>query len=131
MDFFNEVDICPEMLDDLTEIFQNPSDINENFSILKEMTKMDMNRAGCGQLHHSFDTTFIASNVYLGYAAECEGDNLTREGKINKIIKLLAASDNPNDFAIQCAIYDEVGIDSDTFTDQEIEYIQQEVAKRL
>ena len=98
---------------------------------LEEISKMDMDYAGCGQLHHGFDATFIASNAYLGYAAECEGDNFTREGKINKVIKLLAASDNPNDFATQCAIYDAVGIDSDTFTEQEVEYIQKEVARCL
>ena len=92
---------------------------------------MDMNYAGCGQIHHGFDTTFIASNAYLGYVAECEGDSFTRQGKINKLIKLLAANDDPNDFNIQCAIYDEVGIDSDTFTEEEISYIENKVGDLL
>jgi hypothetical protein len=36
-----------------------------------------------------------------------------------------------NDFATQCRIYDEVGIDSDTLSDAECDYIVREVAKRL
>lgn len=66
------------------------------------------------------------------YAMECEGELSTRQGKINKVIKLMvAAGPMCNDFATQCKIYDEVGIDSDTFTDQEVQYIESEVAKRL
>ena len=67
------------------------------------------------------------------YAMEQEGDLPTRTGKIQKVIKLLAAQ-GPilcNDFKTQCEIYDLVGIDSDTFTEREINYIQREVAKRL
>lgn len=96
-----------------------------------EIKYMDMNYAGCGQIHHGFDAIFIASNAYLGYVAECEGDSFTRQGKINKLIKLLATSDDPNDFNIQCAIYDEVGIDSDTFTEEEISYIENKVGDLL
>ena len=44
---------------------------------------------------------------------------------------MAAAGPMCNDFATQCDIYDEVGIDSDTFTDQEVEYIESEVAKRV
>lgn len=66
------------------------------------------------------------------YALECEGETATRQGKINKVIKLMvAAGPMCNDFVTQCDIYDEVGIDSDTFTDQEVEYIESEVAKRV
>lgn len=72
------------------------------------------------------------SDVFWAYAMECEGDLPTRQGKINKVIKLMvAAGPMCNDFATQCKIYDEVGIDSDTFTDQEVQYIESEVAKRL
>ena len=66
------------------------------------------------------------------YAMECEGLLPTRQGKINQVIKLMvAAGPMCNDFATQCDIYDKVGIDSDTLTDQEIQYIESEVAKRV
>ena len=68
--------------------------------------------------------------LFMAYAMECEGDLPTRQGKINQIIKMLSAAADPNDFATQCRIYDEVGIDSDTFTDNEINYIEKEVARR-
>lgn len=64
------------------------------------------------------------------YAMESEGDLPTRRGKIERVIKELLASDDPSDFQVQCAIYDKVGIDSDTFTDEEINYIETEVARR-
>ena len=64
------------------------------------------------------------------YAMECEGDLTTRQSKINKVIKLLAATEDPNNFETQCRIYNEVGIDSDTFTDYEVMYIEKEVARR-
>ena len=64
------------------------------------------------------------------YAMENEGDLPTRRGKIERVIKELLASDNPGDFQVQCAIYDKVGIDSDTFADEEINYIETEVARR-
>ncbi|MDD4690063.1 MAG: hypothetical protein PHE51_10000 [Eubacteriales bacterium] len=57
----------------------------------------------------------------------------TRTGKIQKVIKLMVAAGPTrcNDFSVQCRIYDEVGIDSDTFSESEVNYIQREVAKRL
>ena len=64
------------------------------------------------------------------YAMENEGDLPTRRGKIERVIKELLASDNPGDFQDQSNIYDKVGIDSDTFTDEEINYIETEVARR-
>jgi hypothetical protein len=74
----------------------------------------------------------VVNEAFSLYAMECEGDTTTRRGKINKVIKLMvAAGPMRNDFATQCDIYDEVGIDSDTFTDQEVEYIESEVAKRV
>ena len=75
---------------------------------------------------------FVEDRAFSLYAMECEGDIPTRQGKINQVIKLMvAAGPMCNDFATQCDIYDEVGIDSDTFTDQEVEYIESEVAKRV
>lgn len=74
----------------------------------------------------------IEREAFNLYAMECEGLLPTRQGKINQVIKLMvAAGPMCNDFATQCDIYDEVGIDSDTFTDQEVEYIESEVAKRV
>lgn len=67
---------------------------------------------------------------FLLYAMECEGDLSTRQSKINKVIKLLAATEDPNNFETQCRIYDEVGIDSDTFTEDEVQFIIREVARR-
>lgn len=64
------------------------------------------------------------------YAMEQDGELPTRQGKINKVIKLLAQSADPNDFATQCAVYNAARIDSDTFTDSEINYIEREVARR-
>ena len=73
------------------------------------------------------------NEAFTMFAMEFEGDLPTRRGKINKVIKLMVAAGpvKCNDFATQCEIYDEVGIDSDTFTDEEIEYFVGEVAKRL
>jgi hypothetical protein len=68
--------------------------------------------------------------VFTLFAMECEGDIDTRQGKIKKVIKLLAAAEDPNDFETQCRIYDEVGIDSDTFTEDEVQFIIREVARR-
>lgn len=74
----------------------------------------------------------VETTAFNLYALECEGETTTRQGKINKVIKLMvAAGPMCNDFATQCGIYDEVGINSDTFTDQEVQYIESEVAKRL
>lgn len=75
---------------------------------------------------------FVEDRAFSLYAMECEGEIPTRQGKINQVIKLMvAAGPMCNDFATQCDIYDEVGIDSDTFTDQEVQYIESEVAKRI
>ena len=76
----------------------------------------------------------IAEEVAFNlYAMEKEGHVPTREGKLNQIINKMVAA-GPimcNDFATQCRIYDEVGIDSDTLSDAECDYIVREVAKRL
>ena len=73
------------------------------------------------------DTT---NTAFWLYAMEQEGDLPTRQGKIQKVIKLLAQSADPNDFATQCAVYNAARIDSDTFTDAEVSYIEREVARR-
>ena len=90
------------------------------------------NRCGAAIWAPSSEPHFVEDRAFSLYAMECEGDTTTRQGKINKVIKLMvAAGPMCNDFATQCDIYDKVGIDSDTFTDQEVEYIESEVAKRV
>lgn len=89
-----------------------------------------MQRCGATLWAPSLEPHFVEDRAFTCYAMECEGDLPTRKGKINKVIKLLSAAADPNDFPTQCRIYDEVGIDSDTFTDEEVDYIQKEVARR-
>lgn len=68
--------------------------------------------------------------AFMCYVFEQEGIMPTRRGKIEKVIKLLAQSADPNDFSTQGAVYNAARIDSDTFTDSEINYIEKEVARR-
>lgn len=80
----------------------------------------------------NLNPNFVEDRAFSLYAMECEGDLPTRKGKINQVIKMMVAAGSMcNDFETQCAIYDEVGIDSDTFTEEEVSYIEREVAKRL
>ncbi len=57
--------------------------------------------------------------------------NQERKKQIEKVISYLAASADPNDFATQCAAYDYAGIDSDSFEDDEVKYIEKEVARKF
>lgn len=69
-----------------------------------------------------FDTWW--KDAEIGYMA--------RQSQIEEIIKRLAANSSQcNDFNFQCQIYDEVGFDSDTLTESEVEYITQSIEKRL
>lgn len=77
----------------------------------------------------NFIPDWIIGEPFLAFAAETEGELDTRRGRIQRLIKLLAQSEDPNNFNTQCRLYDEVGIDSDTFTDEEIKYIEKEVAR--
>lgn len=71
-------------------------------------------------------------SVFMMYAAESEGDMLTRRGKIQKVIKLMvAAGASCNDDEVQDKIFQEVGLDSDSLTGTEIHYIEKEVEKQL
>lgn len=54
-----------------------------------------------------------------------------RTSQLDEVARLLAREADPNDFEVQCRIYDEVGINSDTFTDEEINYIIKEVQRRV
>ena len=82
-------------------------------------------RCGATIWSPSLEPHYVGDRAFSLFAMEC-----TRQEKINKVIQLLSASSNPNDFTIQCLIYDEVGIDSDTFTSDEVRYIEEEVARR-
>lgn len=91
------------------------------------------NRCGATLWAPSLRPHFVEDRAFSLYVMECEGDIPTRQGKINQVIKLMVAAGplKCNDFAVQCEIYDTVGIDSDTFTEEEVSYIEREVAKRL
>lgn len=69
--------------------------------------------------------------VFMMFAAECEGDIPTHQGKINLFIKRLAESDSPNSAETQQAIFDEIGLDFDSLSFIELDYIEQEVSKRV
>lgn len=56
--------------------------------------------------------------------------NIMREQLIKDLIDALAAEPNWEDFDVQCQCYDRVGIDSDTLTPAEEEYIVHEVMSR-
>ena len=50
--------------------------------------------------------------------------------KVEDFINALAATEDPNDYGVQCEIARSLSINMDDFTDAEIEYIEREVAKR-
>ena len=54
-----------------------------------------------------------------------------REQQITDIIQQLSTTDDdPNDFLVQQKIFSEIGVDSDSLTNQEITYIEREVSRR-
>lgn len=83
-----------------------------------------------GPTGQQFGRDLAGNRAFSCFAMESEGDLPTRRGKIEKVIKSLAQSYNPNDFAVQCAAYDFAGLDSDTLTAEEVEYIENEVARK-
>lgn len=92
----------------------------------------DIIRCGATLWTPNLNPNFTEDRAFSLYAMECEGNIPTRRGKINNIINLMvAAGPACNNFEVQCAIYDAVGFDSDTLTNQEVKYIEEEVAKRL
>lgn len=66
--------------------------------------------------------------AFMLYAMECEGDVDTRQGKINKVIKILSQSANPNDEMTQMAAFHVAGIEKYSLSNSEIEYIEREVS---
>ena len=55
---------------------------------------------------------------------------IDRISRIERVISLLVATDDPNDFETQCIVYEAVGIDSNSFSRDEIAYIENEISKR-
>lgn len=53
-----------------------------------------------------------------------------RQQQIEDVINLLVITDNPNDFETQREVYEAVGINSDSFTSDEIKYIEYQITKR-
>ncbi len=53
-----------------------------------------------------------------------------RQQQIEDIINALAKAVDPNDFELQCSIYQTLNFDSDTLTIDEVEYIEREAARR-
>lgn len=53
-----------------------------------------------------------------------------RQQQIEDFINALAATSDPNDYSNQCAAAQCAGLDPNTLTSDEIEYIEREVAKR-
>ena len=70
------------------------------------------------------------SNPFMLYAMECEGETTTRRGRMNKLIKILAAAPDPDDPETQEYAFDEAGLDSDDLTDDDERYIINEIRKR-
>ena len=111
----------------------NGSIPGDGFFCRHDKEQFGADRCGATIFSPSLNPHFVEDRAFSLYAMECEGDIPTRQGKLNQIIKLMVAA-GPimcNDFATQCHIYDEVGIDSDTLSDAECDYIVREVAKRL
>lgn len=68
---------------------------------------------------------------FMMYAAEQEGDIPTRTGKIQKFIKLLAQESDPNNIDRQYDIAYTCGLDPNSFTASEINYIEREVSRLI
>ena len=69
---------------------------------------------GCQKPHE-----YLAFNAYAFH-----------QQKIEDFISALAATFDPNDYEIQREVARECGVRIDDFSDDEIEYIEKEVAKR-
>ena len=53
-----------------------------------------------------------------------------RQQQIEDVINYLTAARDPNDFPTQIAAYDAAGLDSDTLTDDEVDYMVKEIRRR-
>lgn len=68
---------------------------------------------------------------FMMYAAEQEGDTPTRTGKIQKFIKLLALTPDPNDVDRQYELAAVCELNPESLTADEINYIEREVSRLI
>lgn len=63
---------------------------------------------------------------------DAEMGYIARQTQLDKIVNLMVETGKDcNDPALQQQIFNRVGIDSDTFSNAEIEYMEKEIEKRL
>ena len=68
------------------------------------------------------------NDAFWLYAMECEGKISTRKGRLNRAIKMLANSANPNSIETQTQIFEQVGLSMITY--EEAKYIEEGVSRR-
>lgn len=68
--------------------------------------------------------------AFMMYVLEQEGEIDTRQGKINKFIKILAMTDDPNDVETQFKCASQVGLNFSSLSSDECSYIESEVERR-
>ena len=87
---------------------------------------MDMNAAGCGQMHHGFDEIFFESSAYLGYVDECE-----RKRALDAFAKILSTAEDVNDLNTLQNAANQTGITLEDFLNSpsSIEYVNSQLIK--
>ena len=55
------------------------------------------------------------NDAFWLYAMECEGKISTRKGRLNRAIKMLANSVNPNNIETQNQVFEQVGLSRHNF----------------
>ena len=74
---------------------------------------------------------YMFDNIEMAYQMECVGDIPTKRGKMEKIIRLLAETGDPNNLETQNRIFTSVGLDIEDLSDDEIEYMETEIARKM
>ena len=74
---------------------------------------------------------YMFDNIEMAYQMECVGDIPTKRGKMEKIIRLLAETDDPNNLEVQNNIFTSVGLNIEDLTSAEIQYMENEIARRI
>ena len=70
------------------------------------------------------------SNPFMLYAMECEGETTTKRGRMNKLIKILAAAPDPDDPDTQERAFEEAGLSNYDLTEEDERYIINEIRRR-
>ena len=68
----------------------------------------------------------INDPAFIGYAFECD-----RNQKLQEVIDDFCQVYDPNDSATQAMVFNSAGIDPDSLTKEEINYIEKEVNRRI